>query len=383
MELGRFLRQVLAVLKDQTTRGQVMKMTEQEARQRFPDLVVASLGAQRENKFGGAVSARVLFDGTHGITVNTRTRIRDQERGPIPADLKRIMREKSRVGVSTFALTADVSEATQTNSSRGTGLASPPVSSGSWWFSLHKHSGYVWRRVSILLPAVGRVAQYLGGNTAYTWHMLVADDYHLDAGGANCRTALFHFFTLCATANVPLSWSKTAGSDVVSWVGFELLHRKRVLGITQRRADWLTKWSREVAAAPLVNVASFEGGLGRVIYVVSALEYERPFLAPLYRFVTMHPRGSTRRVPAYVRFILNYIAEDVSETRHYPCDSVLRSQTCPPPPPPPPSPVDAQASDDPTGVGGWLPHSDEQGRADPRQSYWFSLEVTPEDFPWV
>ena len=94
-----------------------------------------------------------------------------------------------------------------------------------------------------------------------------------------------------------------------------------MLGITQRRADWLTKWSREVAAAPLVNMASFEEGLGTVMYVVSALEYERPFLAPLYRFLTMHPRFSTRRVPAYVRFILNYIAEEVSETRHCPCDS--------------------------------------------------------------
>ena len=113
-----------------------------------------------------------------------------------------------------------------------------------------------------------------------------------------------------------------------------------------------------------------------MMYVVSALEYERPFLAPLYRFMTMHSRGSTRRVPAYVRFILNFIAEEVSETRHYPCDSVLRSQPCSPR-------VDAQASGDRTGVGGWLPHSDEQGRADPRQSYWFSLEVTPEDFPWV
>ena len=84
--------------------------------------------------------------------------------------------------------------------------------------------------------------------------------------------------------------------------------------------------------------------IGRVMYVVSALEYERPFLASLYRFMTMHPRGSTRRVPAYVRFILNYIAEEVSETRHYPCDSVLWSQTCSPG-------VDAQASDDRTGVG--------------------------------
>ena len=81
-------------------------------------------------------------------------------------------------------------------------------------------------------------------------------------------------------------------------------------------------------------------------------------------------------MPAYVRFILNYIAEEVSETRHNPCDSILWNETCSPR-------VDAQASDGRTGVGGWLPFLDEQGRADPKKSAWFSFEVRPEDFPWV
>ena len=102
---------------------------------------------------------------------------------------------------------------------------------------------------------------------------------------------------------------------MVPWVGFELLHRTRML------------------AAPVVNMASSEEGL-------SALEYEGPFLAPLYRFMTMHPRGSTRSVPACMRFRLNCIAEEVSETRHCPCDSVLWNQTCSLPR------VDVQASDD-------------------------------------
>ena len=57
------------------------------------------------------ITARVLFDGTHGIAVNHRTRIRDQERAPIAADLKRVMREKSKTDEPTFALTADVTEA--------------------------------------------------------------------------------------------------------------------------------------------------------------------------------------------------------------------------------------------------------------------------------
>ena len=36
-------------------------------------------------------------------------------------------------------------------------------------------------------------------------------------------------------------------------------------------------------------MASFEEGLDRVMFVVGALEHERPFLGPLYRFMTLHP----------------------------------------------------------------------------------------------
>ena len=156
--LDVFSDKVLTVLEDQAARGQVIKMTEHEAHQRYPDLVVASLGAQRKDKPGGAVSARVLFDGTHGITVNTRTRIRDQERGPIAAaDLKRIMREKSRVGVPTFALTADVSEAHRQIPIAEQDWHLPGCQSGSWWFSVHQYSGYVRRRVSIILLVSCRI----------------------------------------------------------------------------------------------------------------------------------------------------------------------------------------------------------------------------------
>ena len=216
------------------------------------------------------------------------------------------MREKSRAGVPPFALTADVSEA----------RCQIPIAERAWHFLGCQvvpggpvfintvgtfgvaSASYFWSRVATV---IGRLSQHMASRSAHTWHVLVADDFHLDAAGANYPAALLHFCTLCATANVPLSWGKTARGVVVSWMVFELLHRTRMLGITQRRADWLTKWSREVAAAPVVNLASFEEGLGRVMCVVSALEYERPFLAPLYRFMTMHPRGSTRRVPAYLR----------------------------------------------------------------------------------
>ena len=102
---------VLDVLQDQEKRGQVFRYNEKEARELFPNLTVASLGAIREEKPRGVITARVLLDGTHGIAVNHRTRVRDQERAPIAADIKRMMREKSLTNEPIFALTADVSEA--------------------------------------------------------------------------------------------------------------------------------------------------------------------------------------------------------------------------------------------------------------------------------
>ena len=37
--------------------------------------------------------------------------------------------------------------------------------------------------------------------------------------------------------------------------------------------------------------------VGRVMFVSGALEYERPFLGPLYRFMSLHLRNSIRLVP--------------------------------------------------------------------------------------
>ena len=101
---------VLEVMVDQASRGQVLQLSEEEARKRFPNLTAALLGAQRKEKPGGVITARVLFDGTLGIAVNHRTRTRDQERAPIAADQKRIMREKSKTEEPTFALSADATE---------------------------------------------------------------------------------------------------------------------------------------------------------------------------------------------------------------------------------------------------------------------------------
>ena len=148
--------------------------------------------------------------------------------------VKRAMREKATLGVRTFALTADVKEAHRQVPihPRDWHLLGCSVEAGAdvyintvGTFGVASAS-YYWSRVS---SALGRLSQYLAAASAHTWHMVVADDYHLEAGGEHYRIALFAFFLLCNTCGVPLSWNKTAGGETVVWVGWHLSAPSRVV----------------------------------------------------------------------------------------------------------------------------------------------------------
>ena len=178
--------QVIDVLNDQSKRGQSPKPPDAEARLQSPHLVVALLGAQRKEELGRVFSARVLFDGSNGIPVNRRIRLRDQEHAPVASDLKRCMRVKARRGQQTFTLTADVAEAHRqevggdvfTNTVGTFGIAS---------------ASYYWSRVA---ASIERITQKIPGLSATTWHQLVADDFHPEVGRGHHRAALITFFVL-------------------------------------------------------------------------------------------------------------------------------------------------------------------------------------------
>ena len=41
----------------------------------------------------------------------------------------------------------------------------------------------------------------------------------------------------------------------MAWVGFELLHARSELGISQRRADLFIKWTTEVSSSIYINMS--------------------------------------------------------------------------------------------------------------------------------
>ena len=59
-------------------RGQVVKLSEEDAKRQYAGLVIASLGANRKEKSDGTITVRVLHDGSNGTAVNRRT----QSEGP-------------------------------------------------------------------------------------------------------------------------------------------------------------------------------------------------------------------------------------------------------------------------------------------------------------
>ena len=97
--------------------------------------------------------------------------------------------------------------------------------------------------------------------------------------GSQYARSLLAFVWLLVLNGFPLSWHRTRGGLVYSWVGLEMSLRGWSLGISQPRADWVDKWLSTTIEARRVNTAELGEALGRLVCVYGALQYDRPFLA--------------------------------------------------------------------------------------------------------
>jgi len=105
--LGNVLREQFEA---EASLGMMVKMTLSEARERWPGdrLRIAAQGAIEK----GDHSFRILHDGTHGVSVNTSIKPRDQVELPTASDIKEIMTlcSEDAPGVH-FVLQSDISKA--------------------------------------------------------------------------------------------------------------------------------------------------------------------------------------------------------------------------------------------------------------------------------
>ena len=380
---ANFLPQLRKALQADVDGGLIEKLTSTEARRRYGSkLRVGSLGALFKNfDAEGVPVVRVVQDGTRGVDVNSRIRVRDQDVGPLPQDIKRVTRAQADAGSEFSGLIVDVKGAHRL----------VPVRTEDWGYmacSLNEEdtvyvnkvgtfgfssAAYWWGRAG---GALTRLHHYVVGKRAPLWLLLVADDMYESAAGPYRTPALLTGMIIAAVLDVPLSWHKIKGGSVVHWVGYELLLAEHSVGITVSRASWAVGWCAGLLKKRVVDVSELEEGLGRLSFISGMLDWDRAFLQPLYAFVALEGRGARCPLPPYVQLALSYLVESLPHRRHIHCATraapsheALR--------------VDAHASEGSVGLGGWAPFREADGKLSKFKARWFSVEITPDNAPWA
>ncbi len=368
-------------LEEHHRRGLALKLSPAEARSRFPNLTVMSLGAVAKVQEPSQPSdLRLLMDGTHGVAVNTRIKQRDQDRCPTAADVKRVQRAQGEETNRPRGLALDAQEAHRI----------PPIHPLDWEhlgcqssadseIFIYKYgvfgvssSAYWWARLG---SAIVRAIHHIATPSMRLWILLMADDMKVESTSDEPERAILWVILLLSVLGLPLAWRKIQGGDEIAWIGYAVRLSDLSLGISEARAAWATNWLNRQAENGLTCIEEYTGALGRLAFICGALEYDRPFLAPLYAFRSRQgPRG-IKLLPMYVRLIMRFLAERLHRRHYYP--SAAQRMRCEA------FRVDAKAEGQAIGVGGWMPARDSAGRIRTELSKWFSLSLSPTEAPWA
>ena len=269
-------------------------------------LSVASLGAI-EKKDG---SYRVVHDGTHGVNVNARIKLRDQLRNPTGGDLCSVL--KCMPGAA-FGLTGDMKRAHRLAKVAEQDWGYQTCRSGARgrdWIWLNKvgtfgicSAAYHWSR---LMGGLGRLIYYMWGKAAL-WQLIFVDDLLWLArqkdGLAKIILAIFMYVLL----GVPFAWKKFVGGPEFTWVGFAMNIRVGALGLSESRAVWAINWLESTAVQGLVRVADVRAALGRLSFL-HCPGHLRPFLGPIYAWVAVLDSCRRYQVPKATILIMQYLA---------------------------------------------------------------------------
>ena len=104
----------------------------------------------------------------------------------------------------------------------------------------------------------------------------------------------------------------------------------------------------------MIKMQSFQEASGLAAFVCFALEYDRPFLAPLNAFCSRHAAEEVRPFPLFVLVAIQYPRDKLRERRGFQCALERRpweeAWT-----------VDVKSEGSDVGIGGWWPVRDERG----------------------
>jgi hypothetical protein len=123
-------------------------------------------------------------------------------------------------------------------------------------------------------------------------------------------------------------------------------------------------------------VPDFVAGLGRAAYACGALEFDRPFLAPMYTFASLHGLDTHQALPLYVLLVVKFLHDRLKVRRMYKCSQAIVKMT-------EAIRVDAKAEGETATIGGWLPTRNARGEIDLALSPWFFVALNEQVAPWA
>ena len=112
--------------------------------------------------------------------------------------------------------------------------------------------------------------------------LLFADDVITLASRAAEIVELGTVLLIWISLGPPFKWSNFMGGQHIEWIGYWLCLEEFRLGISEKRAAWFRKWVDKALGEGKVSMRDFTAVLGRLCFVMGALEYLRPFVAPLF-----------------------------------------------------------------------------------------------------
>ena len=233
--------------------------------------------------------------------------------------------------------------------------------------------GYWWARA---IAGVVRIIHYSLGPLAPFYLLLFVDDFNMMTAGQSMVKCHLAMLWLLEILGVDMSWKKCRGGVDYGWVGYNVLLKTFRLGLIEQRAAWVLKWITDRLGERVCHIGQFGEALGRLSFAFEALEYEKPFPAPLYTFVALHHNSTRARLPMFVMMVLVWIRSRIERRRTCPCkETRLKTAGA--------LRVDARAEGNDIGIGGWAPAIRADGSVDKYASSWFMIPLTPATAPWA
>jgi len=84
------------------------------------------------------------------------------------------------------------------------------------------------------------------------------------------RKGATKFLAFLTALGTPFKWEKLRGGLATDWIGFHTDYVSKQLGLSEKRAAWVSTWCQELAKSLQVFPAEFVSGLGRLGYAANS-----------------------------------------------------------------------------------------------------------------